>query len=53
MCEANIPIVTCPRCIDFFSPFLRFQVARFSWFGLRKKVFALICRNCKEIVGWE
>lgn len=43
----------CPKCGGMFDPFLRGQVARFSWFGLRKRIYCLICRACKEIVDYE
>ena len=46
-------MTTCPRCKKPFVPFMRGQVARFAWFGLRKKTLALICWACKEIVGYE
>jgi len=47
------PLVECPNCRYPFEPFMRGQVARFSWFGLRKRIWAVICRACKEIVGYE
>ena len=47
------PFVACPKCGKSFDPFLRGQVARFDWFGLRKRIWCLICRQCKEIVGYE
>ena len=47
------PFTFCPKCREPFEPFLRGQVARFDWFGLRKHIFCLICWACKEIVGYE
>jgi len=47
------PFLFCPKCHEPFEPFLRGQVVRFSWFGLRKRIWCLICRACKEIVGYE
>lgn len=43
----------CPACGKAFRAFLRGQIQRLSWFGLRKRYCALICWECKEIVGWE
>lgn len=53
LCEEGVFIDRCPRCKEKFRPFLRFQVGRCGWFGLRKKTLALICWACKNIVGWE
>ncbi len=50
------PFPCCPRCGEFFEPFLRRQVQRSKrWFfvGRRRPYCALICRSCKEIVGYE
>ncbi len=57
------PLSKCPKCgASPFEPFLRFQVARdvFSpWrallaaLGRGRPAFAVICRGCKEIVGYE
>jgi len=47
------PFKNCPRCGAPFESFLRGQVARFGWFGIRKRVWAVICWSCKEIVGHE
>lgn len=47
------PFRACPKCGKEFSPFLRGQVARFDWFGLRKRIWAVICWRCKEIVDYE
>lgn len=44
----------CPKCGAVpLEPFLRGQVARFDWFGLRKRIWCVICRACKEIVDYE
>lgn len=48
-----VPFKDCPKCKKPFDPFLRGQVARFAWWGLRKRIWCLICRACKEIVGHE
>lgn len=60
---AKVPFEMCPRCGAYpFEPFLRGQVQRdvFSpWrallrlFGKTRPHCAVICRGCKEIVGWE
>lgn len=47
------PYVDCPKCGQPFSAFMRGQVVRFNWFGLRRKIWCLICYACKEIVGHE
>lgn len=47
------PYDLCPRCRAPFESFLRGQVARFGWFGLRRRVWCVICRACKHIVGYE
>lgn len=47
------PFEYCPRCGKPFESFLRGQVARFDWFGLRKHIWAVICRACKDIVAHE
>lgn len=48
------PFDYCPKCEAApFECFLRGMVARFDWFGLRKRVWCVICRSCKEIVGHE
>jgi hypothetical protein len=55
-------IETCPNCGAAFEPFLRGQVARdmrspwryiLGLLGRRRPALALICRRCKEIVGYE
>lgn len=47
----------CPNCgAEPFEPFLRFQVARrvYKYFVFGKwPFFAVICRDCKDIVGYE
>ena len=54
--DASVPLKDCPKCKAPFEPFLRGQVYKsflfiFSWpFG---KSSCLICRACKEIVGYE
>jgi len=47
------PFARCPHCRAPFRSFLRGQVARFSWFGLRRRTWAVICWACKDIVGYE
>ncbi len=50
---------TCPLCCASFKPFLRGQIQRrkYSFLGLLtgkiRPYCALICSNCKEIVGHE
>jgi hypothetical protein len=48
---------TCPKCGAVFEPFLRGQVQRsprrWIFFGKPRPYCALICRVCKEIVGYE
>lgn len=50
-------LTNCPKCGKPFEPFLRGQVQRGSrsWFGFGKPrpYCALICRACKDIVGFE
>lgn len=52
-----VPIEKCPKCgAEPFDPFLRGQVQRrkFKWFLWGPWPYcALICWNCKEIVGYE
>jgi phage terminase large subunit GpA-like protein len=51
-----VPFVTCPKCGEIFYPFLRGMVQRrrFRWlFWGPWPYCALICRDCKEIVGYE
>ncbi|MFL5381283.1 MAG: hypothetical protein ACJ8GN_02030 [Longimicrobiaceae bacterium] len=57
------PLDRCPRCrADPFEPFLRGQVGRSPWpwwaqllplERWRRPHCAVICRRCKNIVGWE
>lgn len=57
------PLEQCPRCgAAPFVPFLRFMVARDTlspWrallrlCGKARPAFALICHECKDIVGYE
>ncbi len=48
------PIAQCPKCgAAPFRSFMRGQVARFDWFGLRRKIWAVICSRCKDIVSHE
>jgi hypothetical protein len=51
------PIECCPKCkATPFMPFLRGQVQRHPrrWLvGPRRPYCALICWECKEIVGYE
>lgn len=43
----------CPKCKERFEPFLRGMIQSF-WRGLFGKPYcAVICRACKDIVGWE
>ena len=53
-----IPFGRCPNCDMVFVPFLRGQVQRSAWrwwwpFGKLRPYCALICRHCKNVVGWE
>lgn len=52
-------VEVCPKCGEQFDPFMRGRVVRselWQWiaesFGKRAKT-ALICWDCKEIIGWE
>lgn len=50
------PFFNCPKCHKEFEPFLRGLVQRakrWFWIGPRRDYCALICRSCKQIVGWE
>lgn len=52
------PIDNCPKCGAKFEPFLRGTVQRMrgrKWFFFGPYIgyCALICRACKEIVGYE
>ena len=57
--EAAVTLGRCPRadCDEPFYPFMRGMVQRNPrpwWlFGRRRDYCALICRECKCIVGWE
>jgi hypothetical protein len=58
--EAIEVISHCPECyVTPLEPFLRGQVQRsphrFWWwpFGETRPYCAVICRACKQIVGWE
>jgi hypothetical protein len=43
----------CPNCNAESWQFLPRFVVRRRWFGLRKRIYAVICRACKRVVGWE
>lgn len=43
----------CPHCKERFEPFLRGMVQSFWRHLFRKPYCAVICRACKDIVGWE
>lgn len=44
----------CPKCgLEPFEQFIPCHVRRFDFFGLRSKVWAVICKKCKEVVAWE
>lgn len=51
------PIIVCPACDEPFRPFMRGVVQRskrWLWgLGPRRDYCALICWECKEIVGYE
>lgn len=54
------PLAACPSCdAKPFAPFMRGQVQRlprslFSWPPLRRRDYcAVICSDCKDLVGWE
>lgn len=55
--SAPVAIETCPLCQAApFRPFLRGLVQRWPrkwWIGPRRDYCALICWECKEIVGYE
>ncbi len=54
--DAPQPFVRCPKCDAPFEAFLRGEVQRWprKWLvGPRRPYCALICRACKEIVGYE
>jgi uncharacterized protein YlaI len=49
----NIRDGICPKCDETMSAFLRgtVQSGVRKFFGL--PYYAIICRNCKNIIGWE
>lgn len=50
------PFQHCPKCHRPFIEFLRGMVQRSKrWlcFGPKRDYCAVICYNCKQIVGWE
>lgn len=51
--DATLPFEKCPKCLQTFEQFLRGLVCSYwrKWFGRRYS--CVICRNCKEIVGYE
>lgn len=64
--HAPVPFGRCPVCTAVFRPFLRGQVQRGgivryllpSWWlclliGQPWPYCALICSECKEVIGWE
>jgi len=54
--DAPIPYSRCPHCHEYFLPFMRGQVqrGRWNWWRFRRRPYcALICSDCKNIVGWE
>lgn len=60
--DAPIPLAQCPNCeAKPFSPFMRGMVQRSPWtwrtlwlpIGKARNYCALICWDCKEIVGYE
>lgn len=65
LAAAPAPLTHCPRCKAPFEPFLRGQVQRSPWpwwaqllilpcFFLKPRPYcAVICRACKQIVGYE
>jgi hypothetical protein len=50
-----VPIKECPKCgARPFTPFLRGEVQRAKTFVWRPRDYcALICSDCKELVGYE
>ncbi len=56
--EGLVALDRCPHCFKAFEPFLRGMVVRSgSWWWLFYRptvpMLALICRACKDIVGYE
>jgi hypothetical protein len=50
------PVMICPQCQKPFLSFLRGQIQRskrFMGFLWRRPYCAVICAECKRIVGWE
>lgn len=43
----------CQKCKSKFEPFMRGQVQSFFRRVFGMNYCAIICRKCKEIVGWE
>jgi len=46
----------CPKCKQVCPEFMRGQVQRskrWFWIGPKRPYYAIICHNCKEIIGWE
>jgi len=49
-------IEVCPNCGQRAPEFMRGLVQRskrFLWLLWKRPYCAVICRNCKEIIGWE
>ena len=49
-------IEICPKCGTRFPEFMRGQVQRskkFLWILWKRKYCAVICHNCKNIIGYE
>jgi hypothetical protein len=58
LANAHPMAFTCPKCGAFAYPFMRGQVQRspFKWWqlwGKPRPYCAVICSECKDIVGWE
>jgi hypothetical protein len=57
--KAPVPLGKCPHCESVpFRPFMRGQVQRSMWewwniWGKSRAYCALICADCKQIVGYE
>lgn len=51
------PLQVCPKCnADPFESFMRGQVVRTFWLPWkwrRTDIWAVICSQCKDIVGYE
>jgi len=45
--------LTCPKCQEPFEHFLRGLVQSFFRQITFRPYVAIICRSCKEIIGWE